>query len=222
VDLLPWDSEFFGVRVGRAVVPEEPFESAVALAREQAVECLYVEVAGAAPGAIEEAVRSGAHLVDLRTTLELAGPIDLAPSGRVRRAAAADAPVLEEMARELAAFSRFAADQRIPKAKVEEMYEIWVRQCLDEGVVTVGTDEAGLVGVRTFDDSTHVELVYVSPAAAGSGLGADLLAAAIASATAATVVTQAWNVPALRLYESLRFRTRSLTAILHLWLDRMD
>ena len=77
-----------------------------------------------------------AQLVDLRTTLELAGPIDLAPSGRVRRAAAADAPVLEGMARELAAFSRFAADPRIQKAKVEEMYEIWVRRCLDEGVVT--------------------------------------------------------------------------------------
>jgi GNAT superfamily N-acetyltransferase len=220
VDQLPWDSDFFGVRVGRAVVPEEPLETAVALAREQGVECLYVEVTGAEPRAIEEAVRSGAQLVDLRTTLDLAGPIELAPGNRARRASAADAPMLEELARELSAFSRFAVDQRIPKAKVEEMYDIWVRRCLDEGVVTVATAGSGFVGVRTFEDSTNVELVYVSPRAAGGGLGADLLAAALAPAAAATVVTQAWNVPALRLYESLRFRTRSLTAILHLWLDR--
>ena len=220
MDQLSWDSDFFGVHVGRAVIPTEPLESAVAAARERGVECLYLEVAGAAPDSIEEAVRAGAQLVDLRTTLELAGSIDLAPGNRARRATPADTTMLEGMARELAAFSRFAADPRIPKAKVEEMYEIWVRRCLAEGLVTVGTEGSGMVGVRTLSGSTHVELVYVSPSAAGDGLGADLIVAALADARdGALVVTQAWNVPALRLYESLRFRTRSLSAILHLWLE---
>ena len=221
MDQLPWDSDFFGVRVGRAVIPDESLESALSDAREQDVECLYLELSGAPPDAIEEAVRAGARLVDLRTTLERAEPIDEAPGDRVRRATAADATLLEAMARELSAFSRFAADPRIPTAKVEEMYEIWVRRCLAEGVVTVGTDGSGMVGVRIPADGTlHVELVYVSPSAAGDGLGAELLVAALTNAEGgATVVTQAWNVPALRLYESLRFRTRSLSAILHLWLS---
>jgi len=221
VDQLPWDSDFFGVRVGRTAIPEEPLEDAVAAAREQAIDCLYLEVSQAQPTSIEDAVRVGARLVDLRTTLELAGPIDVGPGSRTRRATAADATLLEGMARELSAFSRFAADPRFPKAKVEEMYEIWVRRCLAEGVIAVGTEGSGMVGVRTLPDATHVELVYVSPAAAGDGLGAELLSAALADAPGgATVVTQAWNVPALRLYESLRFRTRSLSAILHLWLDQ--
>jgi len=221
VDQLPWDSDFFGVRIARAAVPEEPFENAVAAARDQGVDCLYVELSGAPPHAIEEAMRAGARLVDLRTTLELVGSIDIAPGSRARRATDGDATQLEGMARELSAFSRFAADPRFPKAKVEEMYEIWVRRCLAEGVVAVGTEGSGMVGVRTLPDSTHVELVYVSPSAAGDGLGAELIAAALADAPGgAIVVTQAWNVAALRLYESLRFRTRSLSAVLHLWLDQ--
>jgi GNAT superfamily N-acetyltransferase len=63
--------------------------------------------------------------------------------------------------------------------------------------------------------------VYAEPRARGTGLGRALLTAAVAAAADRhlTVATDARNVPALRLYESLGFRSESFDAILHLWLD---
>jgi ribosomal protein S18 acetylase RimI-like enzyme len=104
------------------------------------------------------------------------------------------------------------------------MYRIWARRCLDEGVVAVSEgDPAGFVGARARCGEARVELVYVGEDAGGRGLGRALVRTALAAAACgrASVATQVGNVAALRLYESLGFRTRATRAILHLWLDEL-
>jgi ribosomal protein S18 acetylase RimI-like enzyme len=219
-----WDSTFFDARVFEAHLEgggrlDEVVREAV---REKA-DCLYVFVDAGDLESIEEAVRTGGRLVDLR--VELAGEIQPVPVGAVpatRLAAKADRDALVHRAAELARESRFSRDPRIPAERVREMYEIWVDRCLDEGVVMVPAHgHGGFVGVRSEGDVAQVELVYVAASSRGEGLGGALVRDAVAAlgVTDASVVTQTGNIPAQRLYQSLGLRSRSTLAVLHLWLD---
>ena len=229
ITVLPrsWDSTFFGVRVFEAHLRGDGLQEAIAEAARSGAECLYLFVDAGDLMIIETAVRQGAQLVDLR--VELAGRMQLetedggAPP--IRRGTHADREALLPQARELAIESRFARDTRIPDQRVREMYEIWLGRCLDEGAVVVPANEgAGFVGARKDGDIGRIELVYVDAASRGRGLGGALIREAVAALAASdvTVVTQTGNVAAQRLYESLGLRSRSTTAVLHLWLDQRD
>jgi ribosomal protein S18 acetylase RimI-like enzyme len=219
----PWDSTFFGARIFEAHLGEDPVEEVVAEAAATGVECLYLFVDAGDVAAVESAVRSGAHLVDLR--VELAGTMDseaVAAFPGMRGATAADRRNLLPQARELAVESRFWRDPRIPQEKVREMYEIWLDRCLDEGFVAVpAADSAGFVGARRDGDVARIDLVYVDAASRGQGLGRALVHGAVAGlgANDVSVVTQTGNVAAQRLYQSLGLRSGNSLAVLHLWLD---
>jgi ribosomal protein S18 acetylase RimI-like enzyme len=216
-----WDSTFFGARIFEAHVRGDPLEGVVAQAKGAGAECVYLFMDADDLRGIEEAVRAGARLVDLRTELGGSVKVDLAARA-TRSATRADRETLLSHARELAIESRFSRDPRIPEEKVRNMYEIWLDRCLDEGVVAVPTTgRAGFVGAREDDSVARIELVYIDPASRGHGVGRALVREAVASlATSdATVVTQIGNLAAQRLYESLGLRSRSTSAVLHLWLD---
>jgi ribosomal protein S18 acetylase RimI-like enzyme len=221
-----WDSTFFGVRVAEAQIHGDALDQAVADAARSRVECLYLFVDAAELMTIETAVRRGGRLVDLR--VELAGRIEIEPGNDpplTRRATQSDREVLLPQARELAIESRFWRDPRIPNQKVQEMYDIWLDRCLDEGVVTVPeTRGTGFVGARKDRDSASIDLVYVDAASRGQGLGRALVLDAVDAlgASDVSVVTQSGNVAAQRLYQSLGLRSRRAIAVLHLWLDNLD
>ena len=223
--LLPWDSQFFGRRIARADLGETTLGDAVRAARTEQVECLYLAVPGDRLETVAEAVHRGARLVDLRVELDLEGRAFGAElDAAVRVASADEARTLEPLVERLAVHSRFRADRRFAAERVPEMYRIWLGNCLTRGIVVVPAGEpGGLVGVIRDGSEASVELVYVDPAAAGRGLGRALVSGALAAAGAARarVATQAGNVAAQRLYQGLGFRTRSLHAILHLWLDEL-
>jgi ribosomal protein S18 acetylase RimI-like enzyme len=219
----PWDSTFFGARILEAHLGDHPVEEVVAEAATADAECLYLFVDAADLVAVEAAVRSGAHLVDLR--VELAGTMSQeadAALAATRGASAADRLALLPQAHELAVESRFWRDPRIPQEKVREMYEIWLDRCLDEGFVAVpASNGAGFVGARRDGDVARIDLVYVDTASRGQGLGRALVHGAVAGvgANEASVVTQTGNVAAQRLYQSLGLRSGNSLAVLHLWLD---
>ena len=219
-----WDSTFFGVSIFEARLGDGGLDETIAEAVRDGAECLYLFVDAGELATIEAAVRSGARLVDLRVELDGRLQLDSAAGAPTRVATQADREVLVAQARELASESRFARDPRIPVERVGDMYEVWLDRCLDEGVIAVPDSEAaGFVGARTEDDATLIELVYVDAASRGQGLGGALIREAVASlpATDVRVVTQTGNVAAQRLYQSLGLRSRSTTAVLHLWLDEL-
>jgi ribosomal protein S18 acetylase RimI-like enzyme len=217
----PWDSTFFGARVFEAHVRGDALDEVVAEAARSGAECLYLFVDGGDLLGIETAVHNGARLVDLR--VELAGRIGPEDGGpAIRQATHAEREALVPQARELAIESRFARDARIPNERVREMYEIWLDRCLDEGVVVVPAGGgAGFVGARKDGHGAQIELVYVDAPSRGQGLGGALVRQAAASLDASdvSVVTQAGNIAAQRLYQSLGLRSRDTLAVLHLWLD---
>jgi ribosomal protein S18 acetylase RimI-like enzyme len=216
-----WDSTFFGARIFEAHLGGDSVERVVAEAKQAGAECLYLFIDAADLRGIEEAVRAGARLVDLRT--ELGGRLEVDRGVQATRSATpSDREALLPQTRELAIESRFSRDARIPEEKVREMYEIWLDRCLDEGVVAVPTaGRAGFVGARKDGNVARIELVYVDAASRGRGLGRALVREAVSgvATSEATVVTQTGNVAAQRLYQSLRLRSRSTSAVLHVWLD---
>jgi ribosomal protein S18 acetylase RimI-like enzyme len=216
---LPWDSDFFGFSIARASLDETSVDDIVVAARERQVDCVYLVVPDADRVGVTESVRAGAILVDLRT--ELVGHLDLPHDPRWRRATAADLAQLEPLAVQLAASSRFRADHHFAVDAVDEMYRIWLQLCLNDGVVIVPTERiTGFVGARGDSGEAHVELVYVTAEARGSRIAHRLITAAVSElgARRATVATQAANVVAQRLYQSLGFRTAAVSAVLHLWI----
>ncbi len=219
---LPWDSEFFGLAIGRADLGGEPVGAVLEQARTARLDCVYLFAGGSELAALDAAIGAGARLVDLRNELDAELATLPESDGRSRRAGSDERGRVEEAAARLSAYSRFRRDPRFPAERVAEMYRHWARLCLDDGVVVVPADGGdGLVGVRVVEGVAHLELVYVGPAASGRGLGHSLVAAGLreAGVARARVVTQAGNVGALRLYQATGFRTRSLVAVLHLWLD---
>jgi GNAT superfamily N-acetyltransferase len=218
MDVLDWDSEFFGVRIARAEVDGD-LEQVIERARAEAIDCVYLFIPGISLDPAAAAIRRGAILTDLRLVLERVGPPSLESTARC--ASAADAATVEKLAVCLARFSRFSRDPRFAGVRVDEMYRLWARSCLEQGVVTLAPEDDGLVGVRAVGDVARVELVYVGPESSGGGVAKSLIASALAEtgASRAEVGTQFGNVAALRAAEALGFRVRSATTILHAWLD---
>jgi dTDP-4-amino-4,6-dideoxy-D-galactose acyltransferase len=222
VELLPWDTDFFGVTIGRArVQASDEVETEIGAARAAGVECLYVVVAQADGAATGSIVKSGGVLTALRIVHERTGDPALTRPSSVREAGVDDEARVVDMSRSLAGASRFAQDLRFTRGRIEEMYRLWAVTDLRDGDVFVGTDGGGMVTMSTRDDTAVIGLVYVDPAARGTGLGRALLSAAVGRANerTVTVATDARNLAALRLYEAAGFRARSIDAILHLWLD---
>ena len=219
---LEWDSHFFAHEVGR-IDPTSSLsiECGLEEARRAGIALLYAFVPGDRLDLLEEGVRRGGRLVDIRVELECR-QLSMPASASVRLATSADREIVLQGAARLAGQSRFRRDPRIPFERVEAMYRIWGRKCLEEGTVALPSNgEGGLVGTRSSDEAVHVELVWVDAAARGQGLAASLVAAAVEplQPKLAHVATQAGNVPALRLYGALGFQTTSVTSILHFWLD---
>jgi GNAT superfamily N-acetyltransferase len=229
--LRPWDSDFFGAKIGSADLDEESLASAVRAARAQSVDCLYLVASGDRLPELASLTRQGARLVTLRHTLEWNANGDPRRAGNdpekaetVRLATAGDRSAVRQLAEGLAPFSRFAADSRFDAERIGAMYRLWADQCLGEGVVAVAADGAGFVGVTLPESQADVALVYVTEASSGRGLGRALLDAALDAAgrRSAVVATDTGNIPALRMYESAGFRTKSMNAIFHLWLDELE
>jgi ribosomal protein S18 acetylase RimI-like enzyme len=219
IEPLSWDSEFFGVRIARARLSDTGLAEAIEAARREAVECLYLFVPITPLETVAEAVRAGARLVDLQTSV--AGVIAVDGGKRpARLATAADLPELEVLAEKLAVASRFGNDPRFEAAAVAAMYRVWVRRSLDEGVVVVPDGElSGFVAARPSLGSATIELVYMKPEARQAGLARTLLTAAVHELgfERTQLVTHVGNIAGQRMCESLGLRTRSVEAVLHLW-----
>jgi ribosomal protein S18 acetylase RimI-like enzyme len=219
--VLPWDTEFFGLRIGDAGIEGAGgLDEAIGWARDARVDCLYVRIPAADVETITAATRAGARLVDLRVVLELQEVSHLTEAAGVRPAVEADREQLHAAAADLAGESRFSRDPRFERRRVEDMYRIWLDQCLADGVVAIAGEGAAFVAGRGVEPAV-LELVYVAPEARGRGLAANALVGALTElgAVSARVATQAGNVAANRLYQRLGFRVCEATAILHLWPD---
>jgi len=237
-ELLPWDSQFFGVRIARVVpsaVDDATLQEAVAWCRDQPVACAYLLVRADDEQSVRAAEHARFQLVDIRVTLQTvvgsdsSAALSGAMSG-VRLARAADRDALAALARISHRNTRFYVDGRFDTARCDELYATWILKSVDgelADIVLVSGDHGtvdGYVSARVTADGTgSIGLIAVAAHAQGHGRGQALMHAALEwfrsrEVTQVTVVTQGRSAPALRFYEQCAFRTVSVQLWYHVWL----
>jgi dTDP-4-amino-4,6-dideoxy-D-galactose acyltransferase len=226
---LAWDSDFFGLEIGRvestSPTPEE-LAAAVLEATEGGIDCLYMNV-DPGPGLSACPERFGFQLVDVQLTLARSAGLE-PPSGvqsgvATRVASLADVRGLGELTSMLAPWSRFAADPNFGVVAAQRMYEEWLRRAAgsDEEFVAVAELEERLVGFVTARRDQPPKIGLLVAARSGMGVGAALIL--VASSLAGErggglqVTTQARNVAAIRLYERHGFLATRTQYVYHCW-----
>lgn len=242
VEVLDWDSCFFGFAIGRVLairLDESGIAALLSQARARGLRCLYFQADPNDAVSIRLAERHGFHLVDVRIVLEhpfsdRPAPVPrypVSPLIEIGAPRAAEAPALEDIAVEIGHTSRFCFDLDFPRDACPRLYRAWLARALQDeaGVVLVArmSDQpVGLIACNRLDDDTGViDLAGVREGMRGRGVGTALVQAALdwfrrQGMSRAEVVTQARNVPAQRLYQQMGFFTRRMTLYYHKWLDR--
>ncbi len=239
-ELLPWDTDFFGCRIGR--VRTEMLASDEVLkvdewSRDNHIRCLYFLARADDPATIRTAEAYGFGLVDVRLTLERRVRLPEVSTRReppsdavIRPARREDLPALQVLARTAHRDTRFFNDVHFPRPRVEEFYSVWITlECEGRAQrVFVAAGPAGqpLGYISCHRDSSQnkgrIGLVGVAAEARGKGLGSSLVLAALdwlatQGAEQIAVVTQGRNVPAQRLYQTCGFLTGNLRLWYHKW-----
>ena len=235
---LPWDTEFFGVSVGRVKATRLDVAGAHAVrawATANAVECIYFLNEPTENRSVDAARSAGFREIDVRVELELALESEprgeAKPRAQVGPATADEEAALAAMARELHVDSRFFEDPNFPDERARELYARWIENSLrsssDEVLVArMNGQPCGYVACQMEGgDTGRIGLIGVAGHAQGAGLGSALVQASITwfrdhGARRVRVVTQGRNEAALRLYTRAGFEPFSRGTWLHLWAMR--
>lgn len=233
---LPWDSKFFGVEVARVNGDTLDRDRAALIdtwCQEHQIQLLYFLARSDDSVTTQAAQASHYREVDVRVTLErsLAGYQPAASRSTVSTFIESDLPALRQIARSSYTDSRFYHDGRLPRAKCDELYDIWTTQACEREpdhvlVARDGGEAVGYVSCSINPESRRSDIVLIGVAqhARGRGIGKSLVETALNWAAArnspvVSVVTQGRNVAAQRLYEGCGFVTRSLGRYYHKWYE---
>ena len=227
--LLPWDSEFWGITIGRVDATTMSRERAAVIddwARDHRVHCLYFLAAADDASAAFVAEDSGWRLVDVRTELAQRLDDDARTSSTLRPASATDLPRLRAIARVSHRDTRFYADPSFPDARCDEFYELWIERSVEgwADAVLVADHVSGYVTCHV-DDEQHrgsIGLIAVDATHRGRGIGQELVQGALAwmrgrGLAEGAVVTQGRNVPAQRTFQRCGFLSESVGLWFHKW-----
>lgn len=234
--LLPWDSGHFGFPIGRVwstrLTPDLA-EAAVGWGQKSGVRCLYFLADPSDPGLVGLAREWGFEFVDARLALQLDGLPDrevrCQHSLEITVATERHLQALEAIASDSHGDTRFFRDTRFPGEMAQELYRKWIRRDVDAGRVLMATEDDDCLGYVSLsmcegEEQGSIGLIAVSEKARGRGVGGAMLDAALALAkerrlNRITVVTQAANISAQRLYQSSGFRSSSCEYWFHRWFE---
>jgi len=236
---LPWDTEFYGLRIGRLnihTLNDDALNRVNKWAAQEDLACCYFLSRSDDPDTVETAVQAGFRFTGVKVTLvhRLTAELDEPANdiNIIRPAVQSDLEKLRPIAMDSFTDSRFYTDGRFPLEKCSELYRIWLERSLLERyadlVLTglVNGEAAGFI-IGRFDQEVSrgiIDLIGIGPQARGQGLGRQLVGAAdrwfrSQGATHSSVVTQGRNYAAQSLYQSCGYRTSLLEFWFHRWFD---
>jgi dTDP-4-amino-4,6-dideoxy-D-galactose acyltransferase len=209
-ELLDWDSEFWGIRVGKgersAGMGEWAAENTVGLM------CLLID--SDAPAEAQAAEERGFRFMDVRVMLER-HTISCGSSSRLARIE--DLAALRRIAHSSHRITRFYADPSLSDDRCDILYDEWIRRSFAgwADIVLVAEREGkpvGYVTVHLNGTTSRIGLIAVSEEARGHGIGSELVGSAInwahsQQAWHMSVVTQGRNIAAQRLFQRAGFIT---------------
>ena len=225
---LHWDSDFFGLRIAKAIVASE--EDIVALSRQEGelrnrYDLMYIFSEPSLEMPFENA-----RLVDEKAVFSLLDfkyyEVNPAITGWESPIASG---ALISLALLSGKYSRFKLDESFPSGSYERLYTRWIEQSVNKAIATnvfcYMADDAprGLVTLDFHDGQGVIGLVAVDENYQHRGIGKALIKHAISyvhelQGERLSVATQMDNEPACRLYSGCGFLLESVTKIWHWWL----
>ena len=237
--ILPWDSDFFGYKVGRILpfrLADAELKSVLAGLKNENVTLVYWPSDPEDPGSQEAARKNGGFLADRKVTYV----VDLERSPGKPFEESTDFGVMEYTGRETTdeldnlailsgSYSRYKVDPNISKEQFERLFKLWilksVNRTLAENVFVYidGEKIVGMVTVGMKYGRGDIGLIAVDESARGRDVGGKLTRAAQKWAVArgcryAQVVTQGNNLSACKLYEKCGYRIDSIVNFYHFWI----
>jgi dTDP-4-amino-4,6-dideoxy-D-galactose acyltransferase len=237
VERLAWDSEHFGIEIGKMELPSNPepgvVQAGLGLAAEKGLSCVYCSVGPGDHAAADQLSLAPGKifLADVRVVFGKALAASAASDDRtrecIRPATPADRHAVTRLAADVFASSRFYFDPRLAK-HAGSMFEKWVDRAFEsaEFSVMVSTSSAavsGFVCVRSKDSVGQIDLIGVASEHRGQGIAGLLLSHVCSQLRAlgckrVEVVTQLRNLRAVRLYERAGFALVDSSLTYHIWL----
>lgn len=232
VEVLDWDSEFFGFPIGRVDLDGATPERLRAIdgeARDLGLLCLYGSL-DPTDGHTATLVQTFGHrMVEVALTFHRPpGPFTARPStATVRQGTADDLPQLGEAIDTLAPWSRFGADPRFGPDAARRMHEAWVRRAAEdttgERMLAIAETDSGIAGISTHVRSPAPRIDLMGVVEQGSGAAWALMAAGIEWAGGTGEVEggpcAARNLAPLRFVEHCGFSVCRTRYLYHRWLD---
>ncbi len=236
--ILPWDSEFFGIKVA-SIIPNRlsptRLGQIVDSLRSQDVSLAYWPADPADDESQHAATCFEGFLADRKTLYSIdlndlvQDPVPKFNNDIEEYTESSACPELVALAIESGIYSRFRLDWHFPPGKYEELYNIWISRSVDKSVadaVFVARDKeriAAMVTVSRKNQTGVIGLIAVNEAMRGRNMGRDLVLAAhnwylARGCTKGLVTTQGMNKAACRLYEKCGYRVEQIHNYYHFWL----
>ncbi len=234
---LSWDSDFFGVRIGRITssrLEPDAVETIRQWAQAEQIDCLYFLADSDHQQSTQLAEAAGMALQDIRLTfgqkLVTPPPAPDTTGLHFRTSQPDDLKALRAVARDAYVQSRFFVDPCFPADRCADLYGLWLEKSLSgdlASVVTIAELEGQPVAYITckVDEAGTgtIGLVGVAEAARGQQLGQKLMHYTLGwfydqGAQQVEVATQGRNISAQRLYQRSGFLTQSVQLWYHWWL----
>jgi dTDP-4-amino-4,6-dideoxy-D-galactose acyltransferase len=234
LEILPWDSEFFGVKIGRLIawrLTDAAFATLDTWRRDEDLQCIYCLIEPGDRVSVRTAETHGFRLVDIRTDLILPPTAPSRPSGLqdapIRKAVEKDIEPLRRIARDAHRDSRFYFDERFDPGRVDELFATWIeKSCRGWADLVLVLDlegtTSGYVTWHRDGDRGRIGLLALAQTVRGRGYASALLAAAVDEIRAKGnleigVTTQGRNAAAQRTYQRAGFVTESIRLWYHWW-----
>ena len=218
--VMSWDTEFWGVRTGKAVRFDGLSEWAVA----NTVGLVFLLIDANDTHQAQQAEQHGFRFMDVRVTLEQPHPYIRPVQPASRQARPADTDTLCAIARTAFPLTRFYADPSLDDERCDDLYDTWTRSSCEGGADMVLVSErdrvpVGFVTVDFGDDTAEIGLIAVAADYRGQGVGGELVDSALDHCwhqrLPLRVVTQGRNIGALQTFESRGFRTVNTSLWFH-------
>lgn len=239
---LPWDSDFFGVRIARvnnSHLDEITAREVLKWCEKNSIQCLYFLSEADNHTSIRTAEKYQFKMVEIRINFERSLK-DWDPNTRphtvegvmTRCAQPEDIPILLSIARTAYVDSRYYFDERFSEEHWQAYYATWVKKSFSGGaqIALVAEKDGEVVGYITGlinpekPTEGQYELTGVLDSARKVGVGQELFRAGLdeyvrRGVDYIWVATQGRNITTQRMIEKHSFLTKSCQIYYHKWFD---
>jgi len=230
MDILEWDSTFFGFKIGRIVLDKE-LDVQNSLFELEKKESVLTYVFSREPVEKSMLRRYNGELADTKvwfTKTILDVDANFSDKSIVEDAKYLDKEKIYKLAYLSGNYSRFKLDSNIPRKKFEQMYKLWVDNSLSGNLASkvfvylLSNEIVGFVTLAVKDGFGEIGLIAVAAEAQGKSIGSKLIHRVEVflkqnGIEELRVPTQKENRQAMQFYKKNNFLVLEEILIYHFW-----